>query len=262
MVSFFEMVRVESGGVSLHDARRQRRWSVDVKPFEISIVPVTEEIYGRVSGVLRGSSLRPVTEVSWLNAIRFCNAASLREDLEEVYTVNAHAVVWHPDRFGYRLPTEAEWEYACRAGTAGPRYGDLPQIAWTAGDHVHTPQDVGLKRANDFGLFDALGNVWEWCWDYLDPARYDDYRVFRGGGFADEKWSVRASVRRGGAPGAKHEDVGFRIARGALSDREIVQGWSAQADEERAQIKGAIPFGWTPRPTITNARNQRRPLPE
>ena len=78
------------------------------------------------------------------------------------------------------------------------------------------PQNVGGKLPNLNGLFDTLGNVWEWCWDLLDPARYADYRVFRGGGFADDAWSVRASTRRGGAPRMHHDDVGFRVARGRL----------------------------------------------
>ena len=110
-----------------------------------------------------------------------------------------------------------------------------------------TPQEVGAKLPNLNGLFDTLGNVWEWCWDLLDPARYDDYRVFRGGGFADDAWSVRASTRRGGAPRMHHEDVGFRVARGGFDATDAAQGWSAEADRERAAIDGPLPSGWTPR---------------
>ncbi|WP_276309068.1 SUMF1/EgtB/PvdO family nonheme iron enzyme [Specibacter cremeus] len=69
------------------------------------------------------------------------------------------------------------------------------------------PGPLGITR---------LGNVWEWCWDLLDPARYGEYHVFRGGGFADKQWSVRASTRRGGAPGMSHPDVGLRLARAAF----------------------------------------------
>ncbi len=120
--------------------------------------------------------------------------------LDPAYAFDGEDVTWHVDADGYRLPTEAEWEYACRAGSTGPHYGPLAEVAWTAADGVSTPQHVGGKLPNLNGLFDTLGNVWEWCWDLLDPARYDDYRVFRGGGFADDAWSVRASTRRGGAP--------------------------------------------------------------
>ncbi|CCI53385.1 conserved hypothetical protein [Nostocoides jenkinsii Ben 74] len=107
---------------------------------------------------------------------------------------------------------------------------------------------MGTKQPNAFGLFDMLGNVWEWCWDYADPARYADYRVLRGGGWADKHWSVRASVRRGSMPSARLDDVGFRIVSGAVGDGSTpaAQGWSRQADEERAQISGALPVGWTP----------------
>lgn len=103
------------------------------------------------------------------------------------------------------------------------------------------------KHPNLNGLFDTLGNVWEWCWDLLDPARYGGYRVFRGGGFADDAWSVRASTRRGGAPRMHHEDVGFRVARGGFDGTDAAQGWSARADDERAAMDGPLPPGWTPR---------------
>ncbi len=93
-----------------------------------------------------------------------------------------------------------------------------------------------------------LGNVWEWCWDYADPARYGDYRSLRGGGWADREWSVRASARRGSAPDAMLEDVGFRVARGAVGEpgADAAQGWSADADRRRADVRGPLPLGWTP----------------
>lgn len=147
---------------------------------------------------------------------------------------------------GKRLPTEAEWEYACRAGSIGPHYAPLSDAAWTSADGVRAPQEVGGKLPNLFGLFDTLGNTWEWCWDLLDPERYGEYRVFRGGGFADEAWSVRASVRRGGSPRTAQDDVGFRVARGGFDDPQAAQGWSAQDDRERSFSDGPIPFGWTP----------------
>jgi len=72
---------------------------------------------------------------------------------------------------------------------------------------------VGTKRPNAWGLYDMLGNVWEWCWDFLDEEVYRSYRVFRGGGWADERWSCRASCRRGSHPTFRIDDVGFRLAR-------------------------------------------------
>src|SRR5699024_3314488 len=121
---------------------------------------------------------------------------SRAEGLTPAYRLDDSGVSWDVSADGYRLPSEAEWEFACRAGTAGPRYGPLADVAWTDEDAVDRAQQVGLKQPNPFGVFDMLGNVWEWCWDYADPARYADYRVLRGGGWADKHWSVRASVRR------------------------------------------------------------------
>jgi formylglycine-generating enzyme required for sulfatase activity len=118
---------------------------------------------------------------------------------------------WGAD--GYRLPSEAEWEYACRAGTAGVRYGELDEIAWyrgTSGGEVH---DVATKAPNALGLYDMIGNVWEWCWDVYDPSVYGPYRVFRGGGWCDQPRGCRASCRRKSHPTYRMDDLGFRLAR-------------------------------------------------
>jgi len=246
-VAELEMARIAPGRVQLHDARRRVRRTVELEPFHIGVFPVTQEQLGEVIGEPSPHPRRPAVEVSWLRAIRFCNAASEWEGFDPAYTFEGEEVTWHVDADGYRLPTEAEWEFACRAGSAAPQYGPLPEVAWTALDGVPAPQDVGLKLPNLNGLFDTLGNVWEWCWDFLDPARYDDYRVFRGGGFADDAWSVRAGTRRGGPPRATHDDVGFRVARGGFDRTDEAQGWSARVDRERADLDTPLPPGWTPR---------------
>lgn len=245
-MTIFNLIPLPRGDVELHDARRQRRWSVKLEPFHISATPVSEAQYSKSLPTGSYDPLLPAVDVSWLDAIRFCNDASRREGLTPAYTIEASQVTWHTATSGFRLPTEAEWEYACRAGVSGPHYGPLSQVAWTALDEVEHPQIMGSKAANQFGLFDTLGNVWEWCWDLLDPARYGDYHVFRGGGYADQEWSVRASTRRGGAPGMSHPDVGFRIARGGFTHSGTVQGWSAEADTARSEIATALPSGWTP----------------
>lgn len=241
------LTRLPAGTVALHDARRERRWSVLLEPFEIGVFAVTQEQLAEVLGIAAVRPRRPAVEVSWLRAVHFCNAVSEWEGLDSAYAFDGEEVTWHVDADGYRLPTEAEWEYACRAGSTGPHYGPLAEVAWTSADGVSAPQDIGGKHPNLNGLFDTLGNVWEWCWDLLDPARYDEYRVFRGGGFADDAWSVRASVRRGGAPRMQHDDVGFRVARGGFDGGDVVQGWSAEVDRERASGDGPRPSGWTPR---------------
>ncbi|MFB8388237.1 formylglycine-generating enzyme family protein [Microbacterium sp. NPDC055910] len=242
-----EMATIPAGSVVLHDARRTRRWSVALEPFEIGVYPVTQAQVAELLGETATQPRRPAVEVSWLRAVRLCNAASEWEGFDPAYTFDGEQVTWHVDSDGYRLPTEAEWEYACRAGSTGAHYGPLADVAWTAADGVSSPQPVGGRHPNLFGLFDTLGNVWEWCWDLLDPARYDDYRVFRGGGFADDAWSVRASVRRGGAPRMHHDDVGLRFARGGFDGTDAAQGWSARVDDERASLGGPLPPGWTPR---------------
>lgn len=253
-MSDVDLVALPAGVVRLHDARRKTTRDVTLEAFELGRYPVTEEQVAEVLGVAASHPRRPATDVSWLRAVRFCNALSEWEGFDPAYRVDGDEVTWHLDSEGFRLPTEAEWEYACRAGSTAAHYGPLPDVAWTSADGVNTPQPIGGKLPNLFGLFDTLGNVWEWCWDLLDPARYDDYRVFRGGGFADDAWSVRAGTRRGGGPRMHHDDVGFRVARGGFDADDEAQGWSARADAERAAIKGALPSGWTPRRGVSRAR--------
>jgi formylglycine-generating enzyme required for sulfatase activity len=124
----------------------------------------------------------------------------------------------------FRLPTEAEWEYACRAGTAGDRYGDIDSIAWYINNSASTHHPVGQKQSNAWGLYDMLGNVWEWCQDWFgaysagyqtDPTgpAAGTYRVDRGGGWHNAPPDVRGTVRGAGDPGARSNGRGFRLAR-------------------------------------------------
>lgn len=126
---------------------------------------------------------------------------------------DGEGIEWDASADGYRLPTEAEWEHACRAGTDGPRYGPFDEIAWYRGNSDERVHDVGGKQPNPWGLHDMLGNVWDWCWDVYDPEVYGTYRVLRGGGWFDEHWSCRASARRRSHPTFQVDDVGFRVAR-------------------------------------------------
>ncbi len=242
---------VPAGSLVLRDARTGSARRADLRSFSVARVPVTRHLYSAVGGEAMPDERRgeaPVVLVSWFDAVTWCNAASHEFGLRPAYAVDGAGVDWDVSADGFRLPTEAEWELACRAGTDGPRYGPLADIAWTGADGVEEAQPVGLKQPNGFGLFDTLGNVWEWCWDHLDPARYAGYRVFRGGGWADEHWSTRASVRRGSMPGTRLDDVGFRLARGAVGDpgTHTAQGWSLSRDQNRAGTGGLLPPGWTP----------------
>ncbi|WP_205718948.1 SUMF1/EgtB/PvdO family nonheme iron enzyme [Actinomadura sp. WMMA1423] len=212
------MIAVPAGTVTLSDRRTRCRWTVDLSPYRLAAVPVTQSQYEQVTGerpsTARGERL-PVECVSWVDAVRFCNALSRYEGLSPVYRLGGtgEGADWDVHADGYRLPTEAEWEHACRAGTAGPRYGPLDEIAWYRGNAQDRVHDVGGKRPNAWGLHDMLGDVWEWCWDLYDPEVYGAYRVLRGGGWSDEHWSCRASVRRRSHPTFRIDDVGLRVAR-------------------------------------------------
>lgn len=122
---------------------------------------------------------------------------------------------WLSEQTGrfYRLPTEAEWEHACRAGSAAVRYGELDDIAWHRGNAGGSIHDVATRTPNAWGLHDTIGNVWEWCWDVFDPKVYGPYRVFRGGGWNDPPRGCRASCRRKSHPTFRIDDLGFRLAR-------------------------------------------------
>ncbi|OSY51756.1 Serine/threonine-protein kinase pkn1 [Streptomyces fradiae ATCC 10745 = DSM 40063] len=214
-----EMTAVPGGRVTLTDRRTRTAWEVEVAPYLLGSVPVTREWYARVTGERPaggGEGRLPVASVSWGDAVRFCDALSVREGLTPAYRRHeGDGAEWDVRADGYRLPTEAEWEHACRAGTAGPRYGPLDEVAWYRGNSGGRPHPVGGRAANPWGLRDMLGNVWEWCWDVYDAEVYGAYRVLRGGGWFDEHWSCRASVRRRSHPAFRVDDVGFRVARSA-----------------------------------------------
>ncbi|TGB00657.1 SUMF1/EgtB/PvdO family nonheme iron enzyme [Streptomyces sp. MZ04] len=220
-----EMIDIPAGRVTLSDRRTQRSWTVDVASCRIAAFPVTQALYAAITGrrpsAADGKRL-PVEGVSWWDAVRFCNALSEQEGLAPSYRINTDGeggedIEWDESADGYRLPTEAEWEHACRAGTAGPHYGPLDEIAWYRGNSDERIHDVGALRPNAWGLHDMLGNVWDWCWDFYDPDVYGTYRVLRGGGWFDEHWSCRASARRRSHPSYRVDDVGFRLARSVRS---------------------------------------------
>ena len=131
---------------------------------------------------------------------------------------------------GGRLPTEAEWEYAARGGSTEARYGKLDEIAWYDKNSGDQPHEVGQKRANGFGLFDVLGNVWEWVNDWYDEKYYQgspsqdppgpaigSLRALRGGSWGGGPRFVRVSYRRGGVPAYRDGYVGVRCGGEVVS---------------------------------------------
>ena len=154
-----------------------------------------------------------------------CDAMSVR-----TYRIEGDAVTIASGD-GYRLPTEAEWEYACRAGTATRfSFGDdenaLGQYAWNSANSNGQTHPVGGKQPNAFGLYDMHGNVWEWCWDGYDANYYKQspavdphgpgvvaHRVIRGGSLEDGPQFARSALRHGSTPKNRDSNLGFRLAR-------------------------------------------------
>jgi formylglycine-generating enzyme required for sulfatase activity len=172
------------------------------KAFRIGQTPVTQEAYQRVTGKSPGyfkGPKFPAESMNWDEAQTYCQAT------------------------GMRLPTEAEWEYAARAGVTANRYGDLDQIAWYGVNSENKTHEVMLKQPNAWKLYDMLGNVWEWTADWyaaysagssIDPQgpASGKIRALRGGSWGNGPAFVRLSVRSGNEPEHRSNVVGFRCA--------------------------------------------------
>jgi hypothetical protein len=159
----------------------------------------------------------PVDSVGWRGATEFC--AKLTQIDRDAGILSQE---WE-----YRLPTEAEWEYACRAGTSGPTYGPLDSIAWHLGNSDDRPHPVGEKAPNPWGFYDMLGNVWELCQDRLSVQ--GESRAGRGGSYFNTKKSCRAAARSGYAWGGRYS--GFRLAAAPVRPFEL----SPPIEQYRAQ---------------------------
>ncbi|MFA6504746.1 MAG: SUMF1/EgtB/PvdO family nonheme iron enzyme [Treponemataceae bacterium] len=245
------MVLVE-GGTFLRGSAEQpyaateRVHQTTVSSFRVASTETTQGLWRTVMGTnpsaFKGDN-RPVEKVSWLDAIRFCNALSVKEGLQEAYDIVGANVAWIREADGYRLPTEAEWEYAARGGRYGasgaeplkkaPYSGGTEPnaVAWYDGNSGKTTQNVAGKAANQLGLYDMSGNVWEWCWDWygayprdsvVDPEGVSSeagQKVLRGGAWFAPVNLLRATYRYWNAPTFKVNSVGFRVARNAAPYR-------------------------------------------
>ncbi|MDT3739204.1 MAG: formylglycine-generating enzyme family protein [Candidatus Kapabacteria bacterium] len=199
------------------------------KPLIISKYEISQRIYETVTGTnpsrVKALDL-PVENVSWKLAIQFCNDLSKLHNLEEVYTITGSDAVFNSDKNGWRLPTEAEWEYVCRAGTTTDFSGTgiLSDMGWYGDNSGLKMHPGGQKAANNFGIYDIHGNVWEWCWDYFSENYYQtspvsdpkgpatgDRRVLRGGSWFDGLNFARSSNRT--IPENMVGNTGIRIVR-------------------------------------------------
>jgi formylglycine-generating enzyme required for sulfatase activity len=203
---------------------------VTMRPFHIGKYEVTQKEYQEVMGknpsYFLGDNL-PVENVSWFDAIEYCNALSRREGLPVAYTItgtgNNRIVTWDQDSLGYRLPTEAEWEYACRAGTRTPyNTGNSINNRNQANYFSNGTRNVGSYPPNNWGLYDMHGNVAEWCWDLYsnynasldnenNPA--ENHRVFRGGSWFNLTMRLRSAFRDHYFPNYRTVSIGFRVVR-------------------------------------------------
>jgi formylglycine-generating enzyme required for sulfatase activity len=212
------MVQIPEGEITLRDDRINHTWRVEIQPFLLAKYPVTQTLYYEIIGE-RPSEFKgqenPVENVSWKDAVLFCNKLSIKTGLESCYAVDISGeIAFNLNANGYRLSSEAEWEYACKAGTTGIRYGEIADIAWYKQNSEQKTHKVGMKKPNPWELYDMIGNVWEWCSDIYDETVYGSYRIFRGGGWCDEERGCMATNRRRSHPTSfKIDDLGFRIAR-------------------------------------------------
>jgi len=245
-----EMVFVEGGQFYMGN---DYSGALDEKPehkvvlndFYISKYEVTFEMYDnfcRSTGFPEpddggfGRDNNPVINVSWEGAIKYCNWLSTRFGYDKVYDLKIDSggmviqnVNWTAD--GYRLPTEAEWEYVAKGGNSSQGFAyagsnDPSEVAWYTVSSGNAPHDVGTKKPNELQVYDMLGNAWEWCWDYYNPSYYGnssetdpqgpatgDHRVYRGGNFNSDIEFIRVTRRFALSPTLSSGLVGIRLVQ-------------------------------------------------
>ena len=225
--------------------------SVTLNPFFLGKYQVTQAEYAAVMGSnpASGGDDHPVYAVDWYSVMKYCNLRSMNEGLTPIYTINGstNPAVWGTpgatwdaaisdwSANGYRLPTEAEWEYAARGATNTPDYlysgsDDLNAVGWYVDNNSsYGSKPVGTKAPNGLGIYDMSGNIWEWCWDWADWTYYSSSpsnnpkgpvtgsrRVLRGGEWGSSASLCRITNRHLNYPSGISNGVGFRICRSVL----------------------------------------------
>ena len=177
-----KMIYVEGGtfqmGSTNGGSSEQPIHTVTVSSFLIGKYEVTQKEWQEVMGYNPSYSEgdnRPVEKVSWYDAVEFCNKLSEKEGLTPAYTINGFDVSCNWSANGYRLPTEAEWEYAAKGGKKSKNYkysgsDNIDDVAWYDANSDGRSHDVGTKAPNELGIYDMSGNVWEMCWDSFDNS--------------------------------------------------------------------------------------------
>jgi formylglycine-generating enzyme required for sulfatase activity len=235
------MVRVEGGTFQMGTAsgggsNERPVHTVNIKSFYMGKYEVTQRewqaIMGNNPSYFKGDNL-PVENVSWFDAIEYCNKLSIKEGLTPAYRGSGDNIICDWNANGYRLPTEAEWEFAAKGGikdlltAAYSGSNSVDAVAWYDGNSGRSTHTVGTKAANSLGIYDMSGNVWEWCWDWFgnyssgsqaDPRGHSSgaYRVIRGGGWSASAAYVSSANRDYGCtPSYRSHGLGFRLVRNA-----------------------------------------------
>ena len=235
----WDFILVEGGsfmmGSNDGDSDEKPIHEVTVSSFWISKYQVTQrewqEVMGSNPSDFKGDNL-PVEKVSWYDAIEYCNKRSIKEGLTPCYSGSGDNIICNWNANGYRLPTEAEWEYAARGGNKSRGYeysgsNTLGDVAWYVGNSGSKTHPVGQKSPNELGIYDMSGNVWEWCWDWYDSSYYSKSpkrdprgaasggnKVLRGGSWRNfYDYFCRVAGRDYFTPTVRRNIVGFRVSR-------------------------------------------------
>lgn len=231
----YRLVEVPAGSFTMGSpVDAPDRWKDEVEhpvtisgPFHLGATEVTRGLWATVRGEPAGADAAlPVAGVSWRDAVDFCNRVSILEGRAPAYVIEGPTVRWDRGTDGYRLPTEAEWEFAARAGATSAFAGadTATTVAWIDRNAEGAPRSPAALAPNALGLFDMSGNVAEWAWDWYGPypagpttdpvgPETGESRVHRGGSWLDAERYARVAYRRSELPDVHAPAVGLRLAR-------------------------------------------------